>query len=343
MPRRTAGYTLLPVVLAMSLVAAIAFLINRDNGMNAGMAATGDDAERARLAAEAGLQAANYAVQQQGCAGGFPTSAAPVTNANFAGAAYSAYASQAAAPAPPLTIALSSTGSYNGSSVTLARSTVYVYQSPRQSYTLQPGPATGKDAYLDNKFPDRNYGKATSMKIDEDTYAPLLQFNFTAFPAGSRVIPWYDGAQLQPGARLGLYVSNTNDASSETVSAYLLTRSWVMGTMNGSGMAPNGATWNTYDGDNSWATPGGDYAATPLSSVPVAGASGWAGWLNWDITNAVAAWMSGAYVNNGVLIYPAGTGIKNMTITSANNTNSPEQRPRVVLNYLLPCGAAPPA
>jgi type II secretory pathway component PulJ len=31
------GFTLLPVVLAMSVVAVVAFLLNRDNGLNARM------------------------------------------------------------------------------------------------------------------------------------------------------------------------------------------------------------------------------------------------------------------------------------------------------------------
>ncbi len=334
MPRRTAGYTLLPVVLSMSLVAAVAFLLNRDNGMNAGMHAARDDAERARLAAEAGLQAANYAVQNQNCAAGFPTSLAPVTNANFSGAAYSAYADRASGTATPLS--LSATGTYNGISVTLTRPTVYAYQSARQSSSLQPDPTTGKDTYLDNKFPDRNYGKGTSLSLDLDSSAPLVQFDVSALPAGSRLIPWFDGAQLQPGAQLGVYVSNTNNASSDTVNAYLVSRSWLMGTRNGTGLAPDGATWNSYDGEHAWATPGGDYAGTPLSSTLVTGATGWAGWINWDITSAAAAWMSGLYANNGVLIYPAAAGIKNMTIVSANNTDA-AHRPKIVFNYLLRC------
>ncbi len=38
-----AGFTLLPVVLAMSLTAAIAFLLNRDNGVNANLIGAGND------------------------------------------------------------------------------------------------------------------------------------------------------------------------------------------------------------------------------------------------------------------------------------------------------------
>ena len=53
------------------------------------------DLERARYAAEAGLNAVNYVVQQKSCLGGFPTIAAPVADTAFGGAAYSAYANAA--------------------------------------------------------------------------------------------------------------------------------------------------------------------------------------------------------------------------------------------------------
>ncbi len=334
--RRQSGFTLLAVVLAMSLVAAIAFLLNRDNGANAAMLSGQDDAERARLAAEAGLQAANYVVQQHGCAGGFPTSAAPVSNNDFAGAAYSAFADRASGS--PL--ALSATGSYNGASVTLTRATVYVYQSPMKSYTIQPGPGANRDTEISNKFPDRNYGTSTSLDLDSDSYALLVQFDFSALPAGSRVIPWHDGTQLRPGAQLGLYVDSVGVPSSDVVNAYVLTRSWRTGTRKGSGQEPDGATWNSYDGAHAWSAPGGDYAGAVLAGAPATSA---VGWINWDITDAVIAWMSGPYPNDGIRLYPAGTGIKSMRLVSGSNTASPMLRPEVDLNYLLPCGATAPS
>lgn len=333
---RQAGFTLLPVVLAMSLVAAIAFLLNRDNGVNAATLSGQDDMERARLAAEAGLQAANYVVQLLGCAGGYPTSALPVTNNAFGGASYSAYSDRASGS--PL--ALTSTGTYNGASVTLTRSTVYAYQSPMRSYTLQPGPGATQDTGLASQFPNRNYGASTALDLNSSTHALLLKFDFSALPAGSRVIPWYDGAQLRPGAQLGVYVNSVGAQTSDVVNAYVVTRSWVTGTIAGTGQPPDGATWNTYDGANAWAAPGGDYAGAVLAGTPV---SGVVGWINWDITDAVIAWLSGFHPNYGIRLFPAGTGIQSMRLVSGNNTTTPMLRPEVDLSYLLPCGATPPS
>ena len=333
---RRRGFTLLPVVLAMSLVAAIAFLLNRDNGVNAGMLAGRDDAERARLAAEAGLQAANYIVQQQGCAGGYPTSALPVTNNAFGGASYSAYADRASGS--PL--ALTATGTYEGTSVTLTRSTVYAYQSPMKSYTVQPGPGATQDTGLNSQFPNRNYGTVTALDLDSNQYALLLKFDLSALPAGSRVIPWYDGAQLRAGAQLGLYVSTVGAQTSDVVNAYVVNRSWVTGTRAGTGQPADGATWNTYDGTNAWSAAGGDYDSAALAS---ASASGAVGWMNWNITDAVIAWMSGYHANEGIRLFPAGTGIQSMKLVSGDNTTTPMLRPEIDLSYLLPCGAAAPS
>jgi hypothetical protein len=332
MPRRTpgsTGFTLLPVVLTMSLVAAIAFLLNRDNGVNANLIGARSDGERARYAAEAGLQAANYTIQGLGCAANsYPISISPVTDSNFGGAAYSAYANNTSGS--PLT--LTSTGSYNGASVTLTRSAVYVYQS-RRTITVPPS----QDTYVDTPSTTRNYGAATTLKLKTSNDEPLLQFDLSAFAPGSRPIRWYNGSTLQPGAQLALYQLN-NPASSGSIGAYLITRSWLEGTQTGSGTA-DGATWNTYDGINAWPLAGG-YNTTPLAtSTYVANGNTW---YYWDITDAAVAWMSGVYPNYGVWMRSSSGNINNAQYVSSDDTTNVTLHPGLIMNYLLPCGATAP-
>src|SRR5262249_34740182 len=69
---RQLGLILLPVVIALSLIAVIAVLLNRDNGMNLTLAARNLQADAARYVAEAGLAQMNYRVQGANCAG-YPT------------------------------------------------------------------------------------------------------------------------------------------------------------------------------------------------------------------------------------------------------------------------------
>lgn len=329
--RRLAGFTLLPVVLGMSLIGAIAFLLNRDNGMNAEMVSSQTDTDRARYAAEAGLQAVNAQVQGLSCAGGFPLAASPVSNGSFGGASYAAYATSATGNS----VGLVSTGSYNGASVTLTRSNVTVYRSGVYAAVLQPGPGPAQETHVNPSAPNLNYGAATALQLWSGNAEILLKFDLSVLPAGSRVIPYFSGGALQPGATVALYRSSgPGSGLGNPISAYMITRSWTEGTKTGTGAA-DGATWNTYDGVNAWPAPGAGYNGNALSSVAYVNATTW---NTWDITDAAAAWASGAVANNGVWIRPSGASINNVLYVSADDPVNLTQRPKLTANYLVPCG-----
>jgi hypothetical protein len=326
------GFTLVPVVLAMSIVAVVAFLLNRDNGLNARMITQQADMERARHAAQAGLQAANFALQAAGCS---RTAAASVSNPNFGGASYSA-SSDTATGSPTNLVA---TGTYKDASVTLTRAGVHVYQ-PRTTRVIQPDGGAGQDTFLDSAQ-ERNFGRDTRLRLQSGRYAPLLKIALADLPAGSRVVPWYDSAnaRLQPGAVLSLYQFDIASSGTGTLRLDLhpVSRSWLAGTRTGGG-TPDGATWLTYDGltANTWAAPGAGYGPAALASTPYSGAIGW---VDWDLTDAVAAWLNGVHPNHGVWIVPAGGTIGNTGYVSSNDNSNAAWRPKLTLNVLEPCGA----
>lgn len=332
---RAPGFTLLPIVLALAIVAAVAFLLNRANGFTARMVTDQGDTARARYAAEAGLQAVNFVVQQAGCSGTYPTDASPVTNSDFAGAAFTAYSS--AANGSPVNLV--STGTYKGASVTLTRNAVPVYE-PRQTRVVQPTQGTGQDVFIDSGV-ERNFGGDSRLRLQTGRYYPLVKIALSELPAGSRVTPWYDASsgKLEPGAVLSLYQYDISSALSGqlTLNAYPITRTWLAGTRSGGG-APDGATWRTYDGTNLWPAPGMGYGPTPLATTPYTGAIGW---VNWDLTNAVAAWLSGAHPNNGVWIRESGGTIGNTAYISSNDNSNQALRPKLTLSVLQPCGTGP--
>jgi len=324
------GFTLLPVILAMSVIAAIAFLLNRDNGLNARTITQQSDVERARFAAEAGLQAANFVVQGAGCGGIYPTSGVPVANGNFAGAAYSAHSTSASGS--PVTLV--STGTYNGASVTLTRANVYVYK-PRKTAVVQLSPSSGQDTHLNSESPDRNYGAEQILRLFTGKYQPLLRFDLSGLPAGTRVVPWFDtvSGALKPGATLSLYQLPGGSNSPASINVHLVTHSWVEGTQFGDSPA-SGATWNTYDGVNPWSSPGVGYAAVPVATAVHSTSLGW---KDWDVTDAVAGWLSGVDPNQGLWIVDAGDNIWNTSYASSEGSDA-TQRPKLTLNYLPPCG-----
>ena len=325
------GFTLLPVVLAMSIVAVVAFLLNRDNGLNARMITQQADIERARYAAQAGLQAANFALQAAGCSRTAPVS---VSNANFAGASYAA-SSETATGSPTTLVA---TGTYKDASVTLTRTGVHVYQ-PRATRVVQPDAGAGQDTFLDSSQ-ERNFGRDTRLRLQSARYAPLVKISLSGLPAGSRVAPWYDSAnaKLQPGAVLSLYQYDIASSGTGTLvlHAYPVSRSWLAGTRTGGG-TPDGATWLTYDGviANTWSAPGAGYGPTAFASTPYTGVIGW---VDWDVTNAVAAWLNGLQPNHGVWIVPAGGSIGNTGYVSSNDNANAALRPKLTLGVQYPCG-----
>ncbi len=314
---KLAGFTLLPVVLAMSLIAAIAFLLNRDNGMNVNMISKQMDADRARYAAEAGLQVINAKVQSFSCAGGYPVIGTPVTNNNFGGASYSAYATSASGN----TTSLVSVGSYNGTDVTLTRNNIYVYQSSPNTYTLQPDGVAGKDTYIDSTTATTNYGAVSTLKLSDDKNM-LFKFDLSAFPAGSRPI----------SAKFSI---KQNGALLSSSNLYRMTSDWVEGT--GVSSPLDGATWGSKNGSAAWVVPGGDYHPVQLNNTAVVNAFG--SWAEFDATNIVAAWLSGQYPNYGVI---AKSNASNSPTFISSDSSSAADRPKMVIDYLVPCGTTGP-
>lgn len=312
------GFTLLPVVLAMSLIAAIAFLLNRDNGMNTSMVSHQMDTDRARYAAEAGLQAANAKIQSLGCTGGYPVVGAPVTNTSFGGASYSAYASASSGN----TTNLFSTGTYKGTSVTLTRNNVVVYQLSPKTYTLQPNAATGLDTYIDSAN-EKNYGNTNALSIKKDQQSLLFKFDLSAFPVGSRPVSAFFSIYGSGGLSIGLeYFRMTSD--------------WVEGT--GASSPLDGATWNTSNGSTAW-TLGGSYHPSKLNATP--SGSIFNSWAFFDATDITTAWLSGQYPNHGIIAKSIGE-LGTYKYTSSDDSDA-VHRPKITFNYLVPCGATGPS
>ena len=330
MRARAAGFTLVPVIIAMTIIGCVAFALNRANALSANTVAGRADAERARYAAEAGLQAVNYVVQQKSCLGGFPTTAAPVADTAFGGAAYSAYAS--AASGSPLT--LTSTGTYNGASVTLTRNNVYVQQTGIRQFVHAPRRILGADTYVEAVAPWANYGDRSRIEVGGSGHESLIRFDLSFFPPGSKVVSAYDSTTgaLAPGAKLELYRNSpdTSIAAGSFIDAHMINRTaWE----------EDRATLNTYDGVNAWPTPRYD-----ARQIARAAAERNPGWQGIDVTDAANAWMGPAYINSGLWLRssPAGTALPLLKLASSDDEDETWRRPRLTLNYLLPCGATAP-
>ena len=112
-----------------------------------------------------------------------------------------------------------------------------------------------KDTLINLAQPTYNYGAGINLAVGEYNSAvgtvtrSLIDFDLSSIADGN-----IDKASL--------FLYRTTDLASNTRSlkVYRLKRSWNEGTGNGSATA-DGATWNTYDGSNSWTTAGAFDAA----------------------------------------------------------------------------------
>ncbi len=306
-----AGFTLLPVMITMTLIAAIAFMLNRDNGMNAGMVAGQSDAERARYTAEAGLQMVNALSQAKNCAGYTDLGATTFG----AGSVTSTINPK---NGTPVTLTATATTT-EGAAAQLTRANVVMHQSTPYTITLQPG-TPGRDTSIGLASPTVNHGADPTMSINAGQYVSLVQFDLSTIPAGSVV----------QSAQFSLYHSN---GGNNIASIFTVSRPWSEGT----GLAGTGATWNSSDGVNPWTAAGGDYDPTSGVNITLPAINNWA---SWDLTTQTAAWLLGNVPNYGIALLEMGSGTD--AFASSDNGTAANW-PKLVVTFLPPCGWVPAA
>lgn len=306
---RPAGFILLPVVLLLALVAAMAYLGNRETGLAGAMAGGATDQDKARYAAEAGLQRTIVQMHSKGCGGGYPVFLFSAMQDNgFDGAKYYAYAG--ALNGSPVDIY--STGTYGDASITLKRDQVPMHQAATTTITLQPG-AEGVDTYLKD-VGSTVYGGQDKMNAAVGTTFPMLQFDLSSIPAGSHVT----------SATLSIYP--TAGSNNDQVALHRVTRDWN-----------EAATWSSSDGSTAWSQPGGDVSAQAVASTLFAGAGTW---LDWDVTPLVDKWVKGSLPNQGVQAR-VGAAVSGLALASSDYPTA-SRRPKLAVTFLPPCGWTPP-
>lgn len=307
--RRRAGFVLLPVVLLLGLVAAVAFIGHRETGLASASAGGTTDVDKARYAAEAGLHRAIVQMHSKGCGGTYPMFLlSPVQDSAFDGGKYYAYASPLSGS--PATVY--STGTYGDTQITLTRSNVPMHQAATATMTLQPA-SEGIDTYLDSANAASNANKTTMIGQPGASF-PLLRFDLSTLPAGGHVT----------AATLSAYA--TGGSNNDQVALHRVTRDWT-----------EAATWATSDGTAAWSLAGGDVVSPAVASTAFAGAGTW---LNWDVTALADRWLKGSLPNQGVQLR-AGAAISGLQLASSDSATA-AQRPKLSITFLPPCGWTPP-
>ncbi len=310
---QTQGFVLLPVVLAITVVAAVAFLINRESTIQLNMAASEAEMTEAQYVAEAGMNHALWAANNSACTG------YALASTSFGAHTYSAsFTPTAGSP-----VSISATGVLaSGISRSLSQDNITIYETPIVT-TLQPGASDGKDAFIKADAFNKNYGVSVDIWTEKSSGGSsddhgLLHFDVSSIPAGVKIL----------SAELELY---KNNGSGGEVNIHRVTSDWDQGTNDGG--AWTGATWTQRQDSVYWVTDGGDYDAAAIASATISTTNGL---YSWDITSLVSNWVNGSYANQG-LILTGGTVGTLVGFSSSNNTNA-DQHPKLTITYACECG-----
>jgi len=187
--------------------------------------------------------------------------------------------------------------------------------------TLQRGVVNSvvADTFLSSYNKTTTAGAATSLLVEKTLYTPLLRF--LVFQSEGGPVP--DGATIE-SAQLSIYKSSSYDNS---YALHSMLVEW----------SETGATWNQRLNGVNWSVggaggAGSDFAVTADATASVAFS---AGWLQFDVTAAVAA-RSG----NALVIRPHGWQLRSTAgsnsqkkFHSSESAVDPALRPKLVVTY----------
>jgi YD repeat-containing protein len=177
-----------------------------------------------------------------------------------------------------------------GYRVTLALDEAWLRDAKRRfPVTVDPtvmvsGSAQTVDASLLELAPDSGYGGSEGIFVGEYASWPggdnrgVLRFDLSDVPSDAKVLQ----------ARLSLKSYYTENSSAKEMGLHALTRSFT-----------HDATWNDHDGENAWASAGGDFDSEPAAVATVGDALGWHSWYP---TELVQEWVEGSRENHGLLL-----------------------------------------
>jgi len=316
--RRTSpqqGYILISVILAIALISSIAFLLNQEGVVNTHLVVDEAQNDEAHYVAEAALNHARWLMNSMDCSG-----YTNIPDTPFGQDSYSATLNQSSGS--PVTV--TATGQLaNGVSQTFTFNDVKVMGSSPITMVLQPDATTGKDTYVrSGNRANRNYGGSNTIQIEAGRRNGLLEFDLSTIPAGATLV----------SATLELYLVNDGNNAVQ-IDIHRITQSWVEGTKTGNGAA-DGATWNDYDGNNPWASSGGDYDPAVIASTLIP--TGNNTWHQWDITTLVSIWLDNTSPNDGLLLEQAGPRDRVQFASSENGDDT--LNPKLTIDYIGECG-----
>jgi hypothetical protein len=300
------GFILLPVVIGLSLIAAIAYFMTRESAMNVDINSSEMKIADAKSVAEAGFRYKKQLLDSAGCTGYSTT--ADTVNLD-ASRSFTVIAGSISGT----NISISSDGTVGDTKVNVTNPLTPIYGEPIQSITLDS--TTGiDDTYLDGKpccttTPNFAY-PGMLLSVTSAQTRPLMRFDLSKIPQGSTILT----ASLKLTA-----TTVTGILPPYTVRLHRMTTNWD----------PLVATWNIPAAGASWTTLGGDYdASTPEASSDISKT----GLQTFDIKSLVSKWVNKIHPNYGLILMPP---TLNPGITYSSS-QTPASQPQLLVTFTGP-------
>lgn len=189
---------------------------------------------------------------------------------------------------------------------------------------IQPDADDGVDAFINDVFPNTNYGTDATEPIGVAIVSKTTQVY--------RMLLRLDLSGILPGSTITtatLTIFNTSSLGSVNNSVFYANRATVPG------WTEFGATWIKYDGTNNWATAGGDFTTTDRATFTTSGTT------NADLvfTGMAALVQDGVDVRGGLLhllILGAVESGSNNWLQASSSDDIAIRRPKLSVTYDLP-------
>jgi hypothetical protein len=296
--KRQHGLVLLPMTLALALVAVVAYGMTRDGAMNVSAVDAQFDTERARYLAEAGVNLVKWRNQQLGCdsALGFTRAVTDVEGGTIMANTADVFARKRG-----LSMTLTATtarGAVKNVVIDDAHA-VQVYDFSKKTEVTVAG-QSGSDTYI--RSDAATSSNAKFLEVTDGKAHGLVKFGLNGI----------DKNVLLGHADLMLYQTDSKSTQPVSLGIHRLTRDF-------------GLLTNWYMG---WNSPGGDYEQEAAATIPITGN----GQYTTDVANLVAGWIANPPANYGMLLKPHG-----LTEAHFSSFEASSNPPRLFLRYYPLC------
>jgi YD repeat-containing protein len=176
-------------------------------------------------------------------------------------------------------------------------------------------PTPGKDCFISSDQPNTSSCGVNRVRVGYNGTGKrrgLVVFNMGEIPRQAVVLD----------ADFTMELVNTTTILQADYDVHRLTNTWN-----------NSATWNRYNGDSPWATPGGDFSPGLFGTRNLGFTTGP---KTWNLTELTQQWINGISVNHGMLIKQRGENVTNvLAFASDEDPSLPAPKLEVTWSHFL--------